>query len=431
MATCSCKKNGRTKKIREVNFAQGQDFGLVFDEKFNSQNKEKEERKMSNNNGATTLITRAKTAIILDHVFFATLILKMVYVPDTEIKTACTNGKEIRFNSTYFTNIGLKHVIAVIAHEVLHCVFGHHTRRGNRDPKIWNIACDLAINLLLIEYGFQLPSGALIDNSLRGLTAEEIYDRIMRDANGNSKYKGIPDVNGDGDPGGMGRVDDAVDEDGEPAGEAEKSYQDTDWKISATQAANLASKAGKLPSGMKRLIEERISPKLPWEEILYKYVDSYSYNDFSWLPPNRKYMNQGIYLPSVRSKELKGLYFGCDASGSVRNAELGLIASSLNYIAGNFNAELTTLWFDTAVHHHQKFYSGDVINLEPVGGGGTDFRAPFIWLDKKGITPNVLIIFTDLECDSYPKPEPDFPVIWITWKKTGWAKPPFGEVIVM
>lgn len=376
------------------------------------------------NDKVSSLVTRARTSIILDHAFFATLILKLQCHENENVKTAATNGKEIAYNPKYLGGLSLKEVVAVLAHEILHCIFGHHTRIGNRDLKLWNIACDLAINPLLLEYGFQLPSGVLIEPSLKGLTAEEIYNLIERDSNGLGKYKdpNIQYVS-------MGDVEGAVDENGDPASEAEKSFQEVDWKISTTQAANLASKAGTLPAGLKRLLEDHINPNLPWEEILYKFMDNYSLNDFSWSPPNRKYMNSGFYFPSVRSKELGNIFFGCDASGSVRNKELGLMSSSLNYISASFRCNMKAMWFDTKVHDEQNFEVGDLIELHPVGGGGTDFRAPFNYMEEKGIYPNVLIIFTDLECSSYPEP-PEFPVIWVTWKKH-YTPPPFGEVIVM
>ena len=372
-----------------------------------------------------SLVTRARTTIILDHVFFATLILKLICTEDAKIKTACTDGKRIKYNPTYFGTLQMKEIVTVLAHEILHCVFGHHTRRGNRNPKIWYKACDLAINPLLLEYEFKLPHGALLEPSLKGMTAEQIYDLIMRDNNGASNYRNMET----GDDGGLGEVEDAKDENGKTAEGAEKNYQEVDWKIAVTQAANLASKAGNLPDGMKRLIEEHISPHLPWEEILYKYMDGYSYNNFSWLPPNRKYMSSGLYLPSVRSRELKNIYFGCDSSGSIRNSELGLISSSLDYLSQTFQADIKVLWFDTKVHHEQNFMVGDIVKLEPKGGGGTDFKAPFDYMNENGIYPNVLIMFTDMECYSYPK-TPEFPVIWVTWKKH-YQQPPFGKVIIM
>ena len=314
-----------------------------------------------------------------------------------------------------------------MAHEILHCVFGHHTRRGNRDKKIWNIACDLAINILLIEYGFQLPSGAYLDYSLKGLTAEQIYDIIVNDKNGYGKYKGMPDPDADENSGGLGSVSDATDENGDPASDAERSYQETDWKISATQASNLAEKAGKLPAGMSRMIKEHIDPVLPWRDLLLRFVDKNCYNDYSWLPPNRKFINSGFYFPSVRSKELERLFVMGDASGSVRDRELGYLSSEIGYVMNEFHCGLTLGWFDTEVHTVHEFEAGDVIDFLPKGGGGTDFKAPFRWLEDNGIVPRFLIIFTDLDCCSYPE-EPYYPVLWITWKR-GARKPPFGEVI--
>lgn len=376
------------------------------------------------------LLAKAKTALILDQAFFATLILKMEYKESNEVNVAGTNGKEIITNPENLSKYTIPQVQTILAHEIFHCVFGHHVRRGDRDSRIWNNACDLAINPLLIEYGFDLPSDALYEPKLKGMTAEQIYNLIMNDdkedSEGAGKYQN-ESFNGDG--GSLGIAMDAVGEDGEPASEAERAYQEADWKISATQAANMARKAGTLPSGLQRLIEDYISPKLPWEELLYKYFDTYSYNDFSWAPPNKRFMNQGIYVPSVRSKELKKIHFACDASGSVMDHELGMMASALDYLANNFRSELSVLWFDTQVHKVDEFDIGEPIELKPQGGGGTDFRAPFVWLEKEGVIPTVLIVFTDMECDRYPE-EPEYPVIWMTWCKN-YQKPPFGTVIQM
>ena len=108
--------------------------------------------------------------MILDHVFFATLVLNLECIQDENInpQTACTNGKVIRYFPGFIRSLTPKEVVCILAHEILHCVFGHHTRRGDRNLLVWNVACDLAINPLLREYGFQLPSGALLDESFKG-----------------------------------------------------------------------------------------------------------------------------------------------------------------------------------------------------------------------------------------------------------------------
>src|SRR5260370_18136678 len=95
-----------------------------------------------------------------------------------------TNGREIIYNPTFVDEVKPLELEAVLAHEVLHCALGHHCRRGERDPRLWNEAADLAINPILMGNGFTLPDGALFDPSFDNMSAEEIYARRLRSPGG-------------------------------------------------------------------------------------------------------------------------------------------------------------------------------------------------------------------------------------------------------
>jgi hypothetical protein len=69
-------------------------------------------------------------------------------------------------------------LIEILAHEVMHPALHHHVRRSGRDPRLWNRACDFGINPLLVDAGFSLPDGVLIDNRLRGMNREQIYNLL-------------------------------------------------------------------------------------------------------------------------------------------------------------------------------------------------------------------------------------------------------------
>lgn len=71
----------------------------------------------------------------------------------------------------------------VIAHEVLHVALRHDARRRGRDFFLWNVACDFVINDWLIQMRVGEPPslGLLHDDELRGLSAEEVYDRMVND----------------------------------------------------------------------------------------------------------------------------------------------------------------------------------------------------------------------------------------------------------
>ena len=96
-------------------------------------------------------LVKAKAALILDQPFFASILLSMPMIEDTNILTMATNGDEIRYNPKFLDTLGLPETVFVLAHETMHCVFQHMTRRGTRDHNKWNIAGDYVINDLLAQ----------------------------------------------------------------------------------------------------------------------------------------------------------------------------------------------------------------------------------------------------------------------------------------
>ena len=127
----------------------------------------------------TQKLTRGRVQILLTHPFFGTLSLRLKLVPGC-IPTMATDGSRIVYNPTFVDQLKPAELEGTLAHEVLHCALGHHCRRGERDPRLWNEAADLAINPILISNGFTLPAGALIDPAFTNLSAEEIYARLLR-----------------------------------------------------------------------------------------------------------------------------------------------------------------------------------------------------------------------------------------------------------
>jgi predicted metal-dependent peptidase len=96
-------------------------------------------------------ITKAKVTIGLSHPFFAVVGFGLDYieVDDTTApwcKTMATDGQRVWWNRNFVDQLTVSEVTGVIVHEVMHVVWLHMTRRGERDPKIWNIAGDYAIN---------------------------------------------------------------------------------------------------------------------------------------------------------------------------------------------------------------------------------------------------------------------------------------------
>lgn len=415
-------------------------------------------------------LTRGRTRLVLDQPFFGTLSLRLKLTPGS-LPTMATDGTRIVYNPAFVNQLKPAELEGTLAHEVLHCALGHHCRRGNRDPGLWNEAADLAINPILIKNGFTLPAGALIDPAFTNLSAEEIYARLLQKrGQGNStpaQSAGQPDGGGttsDGSqaaqgsriqdssipaasqpgenrtpvttegtpdpasmrPGAFGEVWDATGEQGHPASPAEKRRQEHEWSIAAEQALRSAKACGHKPGGVERPLSEARQSRQDWRAILRDFIAAAAPSDYRWTPPNRRYIASGLYLPSVERRGLGEIVIVVDTSGSIGKRELEQFAAEISAISEEAQPEaIHVVYCDAAVQCVQEFRASEPVKLEPKGGGGTDFRPAFGWVTENDIAPACLIYLTDLCCDSFPE-TPDYPVLWVTDSR---RTAPFGETI--
>src|SRR5579863_4285237 len=138
-------------------------------------------------------IQKARTSLILDHPFFGSLLFRLKGRECRSIPTMATDGVSLFFNPEFVETLNSATLAGTLAHEVMHPALHHHVRRSGRDPKRWNIACDFAINPLLVDAGLNLPEGVLLDNRFRGMSAEQIYNLLESEASqdsGNEDEKG-------------------------------------------------------------------------------------------------------------------------------------------------------------------------------------------------------------------------------------------------
>jgi predicted metal-dependent peptidase len=136
-------------------------------------------------------IQKARTALLLDHPFFGSLLFRLGGRVSNSIQTMATDGVSLFYNPAFVETLNAAELAGVLAHEVMHPALQHHTRRGDRDRKRWNIACDYAINPMLLDAGLTLPKDVLIDHRFRGMSAERIYNLIeeQRDQDGQTVKK--------------------------------------------------------------------------------------------------------------------------------------------------------------------------------------------------------------------------------------------------
>lgn len=370
-------------------------------------------------------IDRAKSQLLLHQCFFASLLLRMPVREDERVPTMGTNGKEIVYNSKFVDSLPVPELISVLCHEIYHIIFEHMLRRGRRDMEKWNIATDYAINLLLHDARMPLPKMALLNEAYKGMYAEQIYDKLP-----NIKTLKLPDGWC------IGSVEDMTDKDGRGLTEDEIAEISKEVKANVREAALIAKMAGKLPADMERMLGDLLNPKIPWREVLAKFLTVHVLTDYTWRLPNKRYVSHGIYLPALDEPEIGDLVFVVDTSGSITDDDLVDLMSEVKGILIAFPTK--SFWLlgcDTRVASAQELTLQDDIH-KPKGGGGTSYVEPFKWVDKQGMEPACLIYLTDGECDSFPRERPDYPVLWVltqdsSYYKHVWEKPPFGDVIVM
>jgi len=402
-------------------------------------------------------IDKAKTALVLDHPFFATLIMQLQFVEDPACPTAWTDGISLGYNPNWIIKLDQPYIISVLAHEGLHCGLGHMARRGDRHPFKWNIAADYPINWILREAGMYMPEGCLMDETMGKNSAEENYNLLppeikieissmdgdgenqdrqnQQDNSSGKKYaKGMLGVVRDY-PGRGQQGQDSKDSNGArvPVSQAEMQRIAQDWTRKMVEAAHAAKVIGKLPGNIKELIDTILQSKVDWLNLLNEFADKAATNDYSWRMPNRRYINQNLYLPIIDGTEVGICVWATDCSGSIYREELAQAAGEINDILEKFpNLILKEIQFDTQIQNEIREYThADLpIYLEAHGRGGTDFRCVFEEIETWLEPPKFLVVFTDMECDSYPKVYPEYPVMWVnTSKQLSYGPPPFGEVI--
>jgi predicted metal-dependent peptidase len=382
---------------------------------------------------ASDLFANARAALLVAAPFWGVLSLRLAPVEDSSIRTMQTDGVSIRYNPDFVARLLPSLLRTVVAHETMHCAALHHTRRGGRDLRRWNIACDHAINPLLVEAGFELLDCMLLDPAYAGMSAEEIYARLPQDAGGNG------DEQDSNDPGGMGGVADPPpggDESGDPApsgqpgagvaSAADLARREEDWTIATAQAEATAKAMGIGAGDAARAIRSQVAPKVDWRDVLRRTLSAAAKSDYAWTPPNRRYIARGLYLPSLRSESLGPVVVGVDTSGSIDDATLAAFAAEITAIMDEAAPEaIHVIYCDDAVGGTETYEPGDVIQLTPHGGGGTAFRPVFDWIGQSDIQPVCAVYLTDLDGGDFG-PAPDYPVLWVS---TGSMSAPFGEVI--
>ena len=367
-------------------------------------------------------IDKAKTALILEHPFFGNLAMNMPFEITKEVPTAATNGDRVLFNPDFCQPLSEEELLFLVAHEVCHPMFEHIFRRGERDKFKWNYAGDAVINPMLEDEGIgKFIKGGVMDRDLLkrgGGTTDGVYNLLPpepKDKNG-----------GEGFGNGMNPYDDIEDATGNSS-PAEIEKKKAEWKVKVAQAAQSAKMMGKLSAGVERFVGDLLKPRVNWKDVMQRFLVKQRTDQRTWARPNRRFLSQGMYLPSVSGEALGELCFAIDTSGSIGQKELTQFASEIVKVHQDLSpTKIHIIYFDSQVCHYDCFEDDEPV-ISPHGGGGTAFSPIFKYMQEKDIDPVACVVLTDLCCDDFGD-EPAYPVLWVSNMK---GKAPWGEVVYM
>jgi len=411
-----------------------------------------------------TKLAAARTRLILDKPFLGALVLRlpMLQADASWCKSTATDAKTFYYNHDYIDSMSVEQAQFVLAHEALHCALSHFSRRQHRVKHRWDLACDLAINPILINEGMQPIPDTLYDKQYDGMTAEEIYptiedlddretqdqhvydedDREQNENNDSDGDEGDKD-NSPKDDKGTGGDKPQTDNDNQsngneaeldetqggagqppPLTQSEKESLSVQWQQRLAGAAQTAMQSGKMGDALARLVDHFLQPQLPWRMLLARYMTGIARDDYSFQRPSRR--EGEAILPSLRSSQVD-LTVVIDTSGSISDDEVAEFISEVDAIKGQMRARITLLACDDHVSENAPwlFEPWDTFDVpdDMMGGGATDFRPVFTYAEQFGKQPDLLIYFTDAEGE-FPAVEPAFPVIWLV---KGKQKTPWGQ----
>jgi predicted metal-dependent peptidase len=368
--------------------------------------------------------------------FFATiaLTLRVVETDDPSVcPRASVDGQTLWVNVPWFTRLPVEERVAVFAHEVMHVALGHHLREGSRDHRLWNVACDLAINHILVMAGYRLPPRCCVPGEgpfkkyVGGLSAEEYYELLKEDESAQSWIKKSWNEGSIGDV----MPHPALNGGNESSDEhsAARAQAEAELRSMLQRALARVRSRGDIPSDLARQIDELMQPRVNWRSLLRQYVQAAAKTNYTWSMPNRRHVWRGIYLPSRRDENLGEVVVAIDTSGSIDKKQLTAFLSELNGILNDWpGAKAYVVYCDCKVHRVEE-YGSEELPIQPAdvpGGGGTSHVPVWEWLAKQDFSPSVVVCLTD--GDTQFGNDPGVPVVWcLTAKKDV----PFGQKVLI
>lgn len=376
-------------------------------------------------------LEKAVAQLVFSKPFYGSLLIGLLPLKThPQVKTMATDGKSVFFDPEWCEKQTLDQLKGTLVHEVLHVALKHHTRLARLQNKMekeekqqchnkWNQAADYAINPLVLDDGFALPTDGLVDNQYRNHSAEQVYAKLPDPPKGKGGGQGWGEVYAPGELSGDG-------EGGLTEDEIREIEDEVETKV--RQAVENSKSRGNTPGWASQLIKDLDDAKVDWRELLWKtQIGGSAYEDYTFRRLNRRSPELGFILPSRQLYGPGDIVFALDTSGSVGDAQIkAFLEEEQGIIDQTKPQRVIMVQHDTRITHTQTFEQGeDLEDVKVKGRGGTDFRPVFDWIEQEGIKPDYLVFCTD-GYGPFPETPPNYPVIWVMCSK---EVAPFGETI--
>lgn len=344
-----------------------------------------------------------KAKLLLEHPYFGTIANGMEMRINDNIESFSIRDNAFEYRSEYMEGLNPQQVMFALCNGALHEALSHTKRRGNRSPWLWQMACDYAINSLLIDNGFVAPPSITYDKRFGNLSAEEIYTELSQEFLDQEQNDRDADDRRDG--------------------------ESSDEKLSRAQREKRIREAQEkddsLQDAIEQLLGERHHKTIDWRTLLNESIGGYYVSDYTLIPPSKKLLYEGIYLPGVHSRHLH-IAIAIDSSGSVDEVLLSMFIAEVEEILETFGSYTIDLMVcDDRIRFYNRFENGEEMTYSLIGGGGTDFRPVFELIESWMYPPKLLLYFSDLD-GTFPVCEPSYETLWIAPKT---LEVPFGRVI--
>jgi len=364
-----------------------------------------------------TKILKAKASLTLSHPYFGMLSARLKHEQKDTISSYASNGKIFLYNKIFLEQRSIEEIIFIFTNSVMHHVLAHQQRRLNRKGSLWQLATDFAINNMLHKNGLKIPIGANYNRDFKDMFAEEIYEVLKEQYFNNSDNAFVDTQNSEEQI--FANLKDIEDD--------LSAEDESEWLYASSVAQEVANRKSAMPSGLERLAKKVKAKDIDWRFELYNAINRHMRNNYAFMPPNKKHIHRGFVLPSLTSDTLS-LSVAIDTSGSINDELLGAFIEEFKMIMTSFpTIKIELLIADAKVHTHYTFQGGDKLDFKLKGGGGTDFRPVFDYIDAHIPMNTMLLYFTDGD-GWFPKRVPNYEVLWALSRK---AKMPFGKVLTI